>query len=309
MEYIGIDVHKRESQVCILTDDGQNVERRIRTERGRLVALLGARGRARIVLEASTESEWVARCLEELGHEIIVADPNFAPMYAHRSRRIKTDRRDARALAEACRAGTYRAAHRASDEARKVRNELAVRDTLVRSRVRAINVIRAVLRQEGLRVRSGSPAGFRRRLAEVAIPTGAAATLVPLITMLEQLDQLITVTDRHLADRARADATVQRLRTVPGVGVVTATAFVATLDAPHRFRDARQVASYLGLVPREDSSGDRQQRGAITKAGNTRMRWLLVRPRGRYGGSAPLRPLPCGSGPKRSPAGAENRSP
>ncbi len=95
MEHIGIDVHKRESQICILTEGGE-------TEPRRLAEGLGERPCARIVLEASTESEWVARCLEGLGHEVIVADPNFAPMYVTRTRKVKTDRRDARALTEAC---------------------------------------------------------------------------------------------------------------------------------------------------------------------------------------------------------------
>jgi hypothetical protein len=97
MEFIGIDVHKRESQVCVLGEGGEVVlEQRLATQRGRLAELLGKRPKARILLEASTESEWVARCLEELGHEVVVADPNFASMYATRSRRVKTDKRDAR---------------------------------------------------------------------------------------------------------------------------------------------------------------------------------------------------------------------
>jgi transposase len=79
------------------------------------------RPRARILLESSTESEWVARCLEGLGHEVVVADPNFAPMYATRTRKVKTDRRDARTLAEACLLGAYRATHRLSDAQRHVR--------------------------------------------------------------------------------------------------------------------------------------------------------------------------------------------
>jgi transposase len=91
------------------------IEQRIRTEPERFAAVLGSRPRARIVIEASTDSEWVARCLEALGHEVIVADPNFAPMYAARSRKVKTDRRDARALAEACLLSAYRPAHRLSD--------------------------------------------------------------------------------------------------------------------------------------------------------------------------------------------------
>ena len=99
MDHIGIDVHKRESQIYILAEEGEIIEQRIRTEPERFAAVLGSRPRARILIEASTESEWVARCLEALGHEVIVADPNFAPMYATRTRKVKTDRRDALKLA------------------------------------------------------------------------------------------------------------------------------------------------------------------------------------------------------------------
>ena len=114
MDYGGIDLHKKESQICILGAAGELIEQRVRTTPASFADVLGDRPRARILLEASTESEWGARCLEGLGHEVIVADPNFAPMYATRSRRIKTDRCDARALAEACRLGADRPAHRLS---------------------------------------------------------------------------------------------------------------------------------------------------------------------------------------------------
>ncbi|HXJ78889.1 MAG TPA: hypothetical protein VMS64_09430 [Candidatus Methylomirabilis sp.] len=82
MDHIGIDVHKRESQICVRAEGGELIEQRIRTDADRFAAVLGPRPRARILIEASTDSEWVARCLEQLGHEVIVADPNFAPMYA-----------------------------------------------------------------------------------------------------------------------------------------------------------------------------------------------------------------------------------
>jgi transposase len=134
MENIGIDVHKKESQLCIIADTGEVIEQRIRTERGRFAEVLGGRGRAKVLMEASTESEWVARCLEELGHEVVVADPNYAPMYGTRTRRVKTDKRDARALADACASGVYRAAHRMSESRRQVKVRLAVRDALVRQR-------------------------------------------------------------------------------------------------------------------------------------------------------------------------------
>jgi transposase len=137
MDHVGIDLHKRESQICIETADGEVIEKRIRTERGRFIAVFGARPRSRILVEAMTESEWVARCLEELGHEVIVADPNYAAMYATRSRRVKTDRRDATTLADACRLGAYRPAHRASDRQRHIRAELAVRDAVVHTRVKS----------------------------------------------------------------------------------------------------------------------------------------------------------------------------
>ena len=112
MDHIGIDVHKKDSQIYILAEGGEVIEQRIRTEPERFAAVLGGRPRARIVVEALTDSEGVARCLEGLGHEVIVADPNSAPKYAALTRKVKTDRRDAHALAEACLLGAYRPAHR-----------------------------------------------------------------------------------------------------------------------------------------------------------------------------------------------------
>ena len=121
LDFIGFDLGKVSSQICIITADGELFEHRIRTDREQLAKLLGERPPARILIEAGTESEWVARYLEAFGHEVVVADPNFAPMYATRSRRVKTDKRDARTLAEACRLGAYRPAHRTSDKQRHVR--------------------------------------------------------------------------------------------------------------------------------------------------------------------------------------------
>src|SRR5262245_44539792 len=149
MDHIGIDVHKRDSQIYILAEGGEVVEQRIRTEPEHFAAVLATRPRARIVIEASTDSEWVARGLEARGHEVIVADPNFAPMYATRSRKVKTDRRDARALAEACRLGAYRRAHRLSDPQRTVRGRSPARGAVGRPRTRYISLIRARLRQYG----------------------------------------------------------------------------------------------------------------------------------------------------------------
>jgi transposase len=115
MEYGAIDLHKKESQIRIVTEDGAVIDQRIATTRERLTVVFWGRPRMRILLEAATESEWVAQHLETLGHEVIVADPNFTAMYGHRSRRIKTDRRDVAALAEACQRSCCRVAHRSND--------------------------------------------------------------------------------------------------------------------------------------------------------------------------------------------------
>jgi transposase len=276
MDNIGLDLHQRESQLCILTADGEVLERRIRTTTERFTAVLGTRPPARILLEASTESEWVARYLEALGHTVIVADPNYAPMYATRSSRVKTDRRDARTLAEALRLDAYRPAHRSAEGHRHVRAELAVRDTLVRTRTRYVGLLKALVRREGVRLPSGMPEHTATQVAAVPVSPTLAAELAPLLALLPALNAEIAAADQRLAACVAANPVVQRLATAPAIGPVTATAFVATLDEITRFASAHQVEAYLGLVPSERSSGERQRRGRITKAGNTRVRWLLV---------------------------------
>jgi transposase len=218
----------------------------------------------------------VARCLEDLGHEVVVADPNYAPMYATRSRRVKTDRRDAQALMDACRLGAYRPAHRTSETQRRVRALLTARDNLVRTRIREIQVMRALLRREGIRVRSGQTSSFAKRMAEQDLPEWLGGTVAPIVKVMDEVNRQLEAMDQTLQRIVGDDPVVRRLCTAPGIGPVTAIAFVSTIDRVERFDGAHQVASYLGLVPREFSSGERQQRGSVTKAGNGRLRWLLV---------------------------------
>jgi transposase len=276
MDHIGIDVHKRESQISILAEGGTMLEQRIRTEPERFAAVLGARPPARVLIEASTDSECVARCLEALGHEVIVADPNFAPMYATRTRKVKTDRRDARALAEACLLGAYRPAHRLSDPQRHVRGRLLVRDAVVRTRTRYISLIRALLRQHGFRVPSGSAESFVHRVQGLPLPGRLRSVVAPLLALMRPLNQQLAYSDATIEHLAVQDPRVPRLRSVPCVGPVTAAAFLATIDDVGRFHHAHQLEAYLGLVPREYSSGETQRRGPITKAGHSRTRWLLI---------------------------------
>lgn len=276
MDIIGLDLHKRESQLCIRDEDGRLTERRIVTSRERFTAVLGDRSPARILLEATTESEWVARHLESLGHEVIVADPNYAPMYANRSRRTKTDKRDARTLMDALESGAYRPAHRLSDARRHVRAELSVRDALVRTRTRYISVAKALVRRDGLRVAGSESEHVAERIATLPLNEITAGELAPLFSVLGPLNEQIASADRRIASVAKADPAMALLATAPGIGDITASAFVATVDDIARFRSAHELEAYIGLVPGERSSGEKRRIGRITKAGNTRLRWLLV---------------------------------
>lgn len=276
MDTIGLDLHKRESQLCIIGSEGGITERRIITSRDRFTAVLGARPRARVLLEASTESEWVARHLESLGHQVIVADPGFAPMYATRSKKVKTDKRDARILAEALRLGAYRVTHRVSPLQRHVRSELLVRDSLVRTRTRYVALIKAAVRREGLRLSQGGAEHTESKVRSTPLRDEVVQELSPILGLLAQLNREISAADDRIEALGRKDPVVRRLMSAPGVGPVTALAFVASLDEVTRFGSAHQVESYLGLVPSEFSSGDRKHRGRITKRGNARMRSLLV---------------------------------
>jgi transposase len=276
MEYGAIDLHKKESQIRIVKESGEVVDQRIATTRDRLTHVFGGRAPMRLLVEASTESEWVAQHLESMGHEVIVADPNYGPMYGHRSRRVKTDRRDVAALTEACQHGTYRLAHRRSSQQHEVQCRLNVRRELTDARTRAISLARAITRGAGLRIRSGRTETFLTRLAALDLPSAMKETLSPLRTLIEVLDDELVAADAQFEALVEADPTVRRLTTLPGIGPITATAFVAALDVVGRFDRAAQVTSYLGLVPRERSSGEKQHRGRVMRSAHPQLQALLV---------------------------------
>lgn len=277
MEYGAIDLHARYTWIRMVTGEGAvTFERRIPTTREELTAAFTGRPHARVLIESSTESEWVAQTIEGCGHEVVVASPSYALMYGHRDPRIKTDRRDVVALAEACRLGIYRRAHRVSAAQRQRRRELKVRELLVRQRTALINLLRAELRQEGLRLRPCAAEGVVRQYRVLTIPAAVAAGLALVIGALEDLTDAIAASTAALTATASADPVVRRLQTAPGVGPITGLTFRAVLDDVERFGDARGVAAYLGLVPKEDSSGERQRKGRITKAGPTGLRVLLI---------------------------------
>ena len=277
MDYGAIDLHARNTLIRIVTADGTVVlDRTITTTREGFAQVFGGRARLRVLLETGTESEWVAQTIEAAGHEVIVADPNYALMYGVRVRAVKTDRRDVAALAEACRLGIYRSAHRVSAAQRRQRRRLRIREQLIRIRTQVINLVRAQLRQEGYRLPRGASETTARRCRTLSLGADVQADLTPALTLLDRLAPLIDTCDRKAARMATADPVVRRLMTAPGVGPIVGLTYRAVVDDVGRFPDAKSSTAFLGLVPSEDSSGTRRRKGGITKRGPTTLRVLLI---------------------------------
>jgi transposase len=177
---------------------------------------------------------------------------------------------------EACRLGAYRPAYRLSDARRHVRAELAVREALVRTRTRYIALAKALVRRDGLRVASSEAHLVAQRIGALEVSDALRAELLPLFQVLAPLNEQIAAADRRIAAAARTDASVALLTTAPSIGPITATAIVATVDDIGRFRSAHHFEAFLGVVPGERSSGEKRRIGRITKAGNARVRYLLV---------------------------------
>ena len=276
MEHVAIDLGRPNSVLCELGPAGTKVLRRFRLDRPSLDRIFKDRPRCRVLIESSNESEWVAQHIEGLGHEVVVADPNYAAMYGERNRRVKTDGRDADALFEANRLGVYRVAHRRSEGQRRVIAVLRVRGALVGTRTRWINVVRALIRRAGYRVRSGEAASFADRTDELKLPAELRELVRPLLGLLVPLNEQIKQLDREMAGFGKADPRVVLLQTAPMVGPQTAAALVALIDDVSRFPKAHKVEGYLGLIPSEWSSSERRIKGGITKRGDSLVRWLLV---------------------------------
>jgi transposase len=277
MEYGAIDLHARKTLIRIVDTDGAVIlDRTITTTREGFAQVFGGRARMRVLLETGTESEWVAQAIEAAGHQVVVADPNYALMYGVTVRAVKTDRRDVAALAEACRLGIYRAAHRVSAAQRQVRRKLRVREQLVRMRTQAINLVRAQVRQEGYRLPSGASPSAAARCRRVPLPAAVREALTPVLTLLDALVPLIKACDQEAATQAAADPVVRQLMTAPGVGPIVGLTYRAVVDDVRRFRDASSSTAFLGLVPKEGSSGARRRKGGITKRGPTTLRVLLI---------------------------------
>ena len=227
-----------------------------------------------------------------------MADPNYEMMYASRSRRVKTDRRDARALAEALKLGVYRVVHRVSAERRHVRAELAVREALVRTRTRYVALAKALVRRDGLRVAGSQSHQVARRIAALELSDILAGELMPLFKVLAPINEQIDAADRRIGSLVARDPHVALLTSMPSIGPVTAAAIVATVDDISRFESAHQFEAFLGLVPGERSSA-RNDALAISPRAGTRV-FAISSLRQRGGSSDRRARRPRHSAPGRS---------
>jgi transposase len=275
MEHLAIDLGGRESQICVRSSDGQIVdERRCRT--AALPAYLAIRPWSRVVVETCSEAFGIADAALLAGHEVRVVPSTLARSLGVGARRLKTDRRDARALSEVSCRIDLPSVHVPSRQARQRKTMCGMREALVGARTKLLNTVRGWLRAEGRRPRGGDVRTFSARVRALCADTTLPTYVERQLRTLDSLNQEITDADRELAAAAKADPIARRLMTVPGVGPSTSIRFVAALDEISRFRGAHTVESYLGLVPGENSSSERQRRTSITKAGPTALRWCLV---------------------------------
>lgn len=277
MFIVGLDLGKRKSQLCIQDAAGKILaEIRCNTKKDDLAVALSKFPKARVLLEASTSSQWVATHLISLGHDVVVGDTRFTPMYSQANKRIKTDKRDARALADALRMGAYRAVHLKSERARRYNGKLLVRAAFVASRTRLVNQIKALCEREGVVLGRHNGASFLDELDEESVPEWLNEIIAPAVAEIEALSKRIAACDKDLEAAVKADPVPRNLTTVYGVGPVTALAFVAAIDDASRFASARDVVAYIGLAPSQRNSGESKRRpGAITKTGDRLVRGYL----------------------------------
>jgi transposase len=275
---IGLDLGDRKHHVCVLNASGKIAAEEVITNTRECITRFAERyPRATYVMETGTHSPWVSRLLEARGLRVIVG--NARKLRAISQSQTKSDVEDARMLARLGRVDPtllYPIKHR-SESAQRALVRLKVRETLVRSRVRQMNSVRFLLKSLGLPVASGSKAmTFTRRLRPM-LDEPTRGLVEPLLGMIDLLNARIAEMDKELEAFGRERYPVtEQLRQVPGVGPLTALAFVLTIEDPGRFPETRAIGPYLGLVPKRDQSGESDKQLPITKAGNRQLRCLLV---------------------------------
>jgi len=277
MKIVGCDLHTRYQQIAMLDDEtGELVERRLEHADGEArdfyTKLVGP---VRVGIEATGHTRWFERLLAELGHELLIGDA--ARIRAADVRKQKTDARDAALLLELLLIGKFPKLWRPSSEQRDLRQLLWHRQKLVWMRNAIGNQLHALAMGEGVcRKKQLWTKKGRAELEGLRLGDWASYRRQELLTLLDELDGSLEKLDRAVEEQSQQNQAAVLLRTHPGVGPVTSLAFVLTLGPVERFARSKQVVSYLGLNPREHSSGGKQRLGAISKQGNPMMRSLLV---------------------------------
>jgi transposase len=279
MIIIGADYHPGFQQIAFVdSDSGELQERRLEhsEEAERFYRDLAAQGmRVRVGMEASGHARWFERLLAELQFELWIGDA--AEIRSKRVRKQKTDRQDAQLILQLLLEERFRQIWVPSWENRDVRQLLWHRHRMVQARTRIMNQLQAVALNEGLRwkKRLWREAG-RKQLESFPLAPWASRRRRDLLELLDRLTPMIAELTQAIEQEVQKCPEAQRLETHPGVGALTALAFVLIIGRADRFQCGKQIASYLGLVPLEESSGERRRLGHITKQGNSLLRFLLV---------------------------------
>src|SRR4030081_2198750 len=279
MIIIGVDFHPEFQQIASVdTDTGEFQEKRLthREDAETFYRGLAAAGqKVRVGMEASGHARWFERLVAELQFELWIGDA--AEIRTKRVRKQKTDRQDAQLILRLLVEGRFPKIWVPSWENRDLRQLLWHRHRMVQARTRIMNQLQAVALNEGLRCKKKlwRDAG-REQLESFRLAPWASRRRRDLLELLDRLTPTIAELTQAVEQEAEKCPEAQRLRTHPGVGSLTAMAFGLIVGRADRFQCGKQIASYLGLVPLEDSSGQRRRLGPITKQGNSLLRFLLV---------------------------------
>ena len=274
---VGVDLGDQWSHYCILDLEGETLaEEQLRTTPQDVAEFFEALDAARVVVEVGTHSAWVQEIICSYGHEVLVANPRL--MEGSKRRKRKNDRIDANKLARLGRVDPQ-SLHPVQHRSREVRQDLVVlraRDALVTARTELINAARGLVKSMGTRLPKCSSPSFAQKVEE-AVPVEIREALLPLVRMAAALSDWIQGYDEKIEELGREKyGHTTLLRQVKGVGPITALAYVLTLENPERFVKSRDVGPYLGLVPKQEDSGESQPQLGISKTGDTMLRRLLV---------------------------------
>jgi transposase len=274
---IGLDIAKNVFQVHGI-DASEKVVVRKQLRRSQVLAFFKALPPCLIGMEACATAHHWARELTKLGHTVRLMPAKDVKAYVKRN---KNDAADAEAICEAVRRPTMRFVQVKSAEQQGRLMQHRTRDLLMRQRTQVINALRAHLAELGITAAQGN-AGLKELLKVIAsdederLPADAHASLVVLAAELQAMQTLIGSIEKRIMAHHRKNEASRRLQTIPGIGFIGATAIDATVTDPKAFRSGRDFAAWIGLVPRQDSTGGKQKLGPISKQGDRYLRRILV---------------------------------